>query len=329
MNLLTSDLFDKALIEPLVNQNANKLFVVSGYATALMAMRHIEFSKRLRKNLSVRLIVGMCPTDGIEKSNHKAFIDLQSAKFDVDFECHYIFGRPPVHSKVYSWYNNNEPVAGFVGSANYTQNGFSPSVREVLSIENPVLCMDYFNSLLGETVNCEAENVPELIDIFETKSIEKMIESHGNTLELGEAQTAMSESVFDLPKVTIQLVDRQGEVPARSGLNWGQREGREPNQAYLNIPAEVGRSGFFPDRYVTFTVVTDDNKQLICVRAQDGGKGLHSTLNNSLIGEYFRYRLGLNNGQFVSKEHLLKYGRNDVSFYKIDEENYFMDFSVH
>ncbi|OFX27910.1 MAG: hypothetical protein A2X08_05875 [Bacteroidetes bacterium GWA2_32_17] len=133
-----------------------------------------------------------------------------------------------------------------------------------------------------------------------------------------------------MESVTLTLLDSDTrETPKRSGINWGQRDRREHNQAYINIPAKVGRSGFFPERYETFTVVTDDNKQMICVRAQDEGKGLHSTLNNSLLGEYFRYRLGLKSGEFVTKEHLLKYGRTDITFYKIDAENYLMDFSVH
>ena len=62
--------------------------------------------------------------------------------------------------------------------------------------------------------------------------------------------------------------------------------------------------------------------------AQDGGKGIHSTLNNSLLGKYFRNRLGLANGAFVTKSDLLKYGGTDVDFYKIDEETYYLDFSV-
>jgi len=75
-------------------------------------------------------------------------------------------------------------------------------------------------------------------------------------------------------------------------------------------------------------VLTDDNKELICVRAQDDGKAIHTTLDNSLLGEYFRFRLGLPNGVFITKDHLLRYGRADVDFYKIDEETYLMDFSV-
>lgn len=58
------------------------------------------------------------------------------------------------------------------------------------------------------------------------------------------------------------------------------------------------------------------------------GAGIETPHNNSLIGEYFRNRLGLPNGAFVKKEDLIRYGRTDVTFYKIDDENYYMDFSV-
>jgi hypothetical protein len=39
-------------------------------------------------------------------------------------------------------------------------------------------------------------------------------------------------------------------------------------------------------------------------------------------------RLGVPLGEHVKMEHLLKYGRTDIDFYKIDDENYYMDFSV-
>jgi hypothetical protein len=322
MSLKQTELFENALIEPLI-KGANTLYIVSGYATAMMAMRHLDFAKRINKNFAIRLIVGMCPIDGIERKNHNAFIDLQSKKFELDFQCRYVINAPAVHSKVYAWYRNDNPIEGFVGSANYTQNAFSASMREVLTEENPEECLTYYKSVLGETANCANDEIPNFINVFD-KKFEKR-----ESVEITEAETAIFSNAIDLPKVTLSLVDRYGEVPAKSGLNWGQRPGREKNQAYLNIPAEIGRTDFFPERFEIFTVVTDDGKQFICVRAQDGGKGLHTTLNNSLIGEYFRFRLGLKNGEFVKKEHLLKYGRSDVDFYKIDDENYYLDFSVH
>ena len=49
MILKNTDLFEKALIEP--PEQANKLYIVSGYATAMMAMRHIEYAKISEKKL--------------------------------------------------------------------------------------------------------------------------------------------------------------------------------------------------------------------------------------------------------------------------------------
>lgn len=110
----------------------------------------------------------------------------------------------------------------------------------------------------------------------------------------------------------------------------GQRpvEGREPNQAYIKLPSSVYKTDFFPPVAVHFTVLTDDNKVLICTRAQQNGKAIHTPHNNSLIGEYFRHRLGIPSGDPVTKENLLDYDKTDIDFYKIDDETYFMDFSV-
>lgn len=327
MSLIIQDLFDKALIEP-IRQGANELCVVSGYATATMAIRHIETIRtELKTNFAIRVIVGMCPQDGIQKSQHLGFMKLASGEFDVNFKCGYINDYPPVHSKVYAWLKDGEPFQGFIGSANYTQNAFSRSMREVLTEKDPVSCFDYYRSLEGATINClsDDENIASLIERFERRRVST------GTVVVTERETAIVTD-DSLDKVTLTLLDRRtGEVPARSGLNWGQRpeQGREPNQAYLNIPADVGRSGFFPERYIQFMVLTDDNKELICVRAQDNGKAIQTTLNNSLMGEYFRYRLGLPSGAFITKKALLEYGRTDVDFLKIDDETYLMDFSVH
>ena len=320
MSLLTDNLFESTLIKP-VEEGADTLYVVSGYATGVMAMRHFDYLRAMKKKIKIRLIAGMYIQDGILNNNHISFKDLHSDKYDVDFQCRYIISRPPVHSKVYAWFAGDKPMKGYVGSANYTQNAFSSSMCEVLYETNPILCRRYYEGLIGNTALCDAPNIEELISVFEKRPV-----------GLGEEQEADSEGkmkVEGLERVTLTLLDaRTGDVPNRSGLNWGQRPGRDPAQAYLNIPAEIGRSGFFPDRYIGFTVITDDNKQLVCVRAQDGGKGLHTTLNNSLMGEYFRNRLGLARDSFISKNDLLRYGRTDVDFYKIDEETYFLDFSV-
>ena len=65
---------------------------------------------------------------------------------------------------------------------------------------------------------------------------------------------------------------------------------------------------------------------ILFTRTQANGKAIQTPYNKSLMGEYFRKRLGVPLGEPVKMEHLLKYGRTDIDFYKIDDENYYMDF---
>ena len=102
---------------------------------------------------------------------------------------------------------------------------------------------------------------------------------------------------------------------------------RKASRFKLVATSDIYRTDFFPPVSVHFTLFTDDGKTLICTRAQQNGKAIHTPHNNSLIGEYFRNRLGVPNGKAVLADHLIKYGRTDLTFYKIDDETYYMDFA--
>lgn len=131
--------------------------------------------------------------------------------------------------------------------------------------------------------------------------------------------------------VTLPLTTRKnGElvVPRRSGLNWGQRPGRDPNQAYLSVPVEIQRSGFFPERGEVFVIECDDGFKMKCVRAQANGKAIESPTDNSIIGTYFRNRLGLRPGHLVTIDYLLTYGRLSVDIHYRNDYSYFLDFST-
>ncbi len=319
MSVISTNLFNEILANPF-NEGANKLLIVSGYATANMVARHVAYLKSVStQKLTVELIVGMCVQDGLEIQNHESFKEIQKRE-EVNFKCQYVINRPAIHSKLYIWLKNDVPYKSFIGSANYTQNAFSQSMREIVSETNPALALDYYNEILGETINCDDDETiaSSNIELYTRKRIIK---------DFTAPETAPSV-YYDLPKVTLTLLDGNGKVPEKSGLNWGQRPNRNHNEAYLNVPSVIGRTDFFPSVGTTFFVETDDNKQLICVRAQQNGKGIHTTFRNADLGEYFRYRLELASGEMVTVEDLLRYGRTNVDFYKIDEESYLMDFSV-
>lgn len=307
--MLTEELFRKVLIEPALS--ATVLRIVSGFATANMADRHLEHLAKMDAKTSVELIVGMTRNVGIEIAQHKALCKLaESGAHGLDFSCRYVAQHNAIHAKSYVWLSDSGPYAAFLGSANYTLTGFSRSQVEAVEQTDATQAHNFYQSAFPHTVDCLSEDVPDLVALTETRHT-------GDIPPGGE----------DADTVTLSLLDtRTGQTHERAGLNWGQRPGRDPDQAYIPVPVAVQNLGFFPATGEQFTVLTDDNFSFIFVRAQANGKALHTTRSNAELGLYLRKRLGLASGQYVTRQHLTEYGRTDMSFTKIDPETYLMDF---
>ena len=331
--MITENLFNRVLVEPF--EPNSTLYIVSGYASATMVSRHINHligdgRRRAgfirRQDLRIELIVGMAVHDGISQKDHEGFQEI-TREYGGLFVCRYVAYRPPVHSKTFSWYIDDLPNIGFTGSANYTQRAFGTSQREAVMEHDAESARNYFDIIRQDTVDCSDPHIADRIAIHDepvylTRSTSESQE------EVDKDSDGDPDGLRRLPHEQVSFLDNQGRLPQSSGLNWGQRPGREPNQAYIRIPVSLARTDFFPPRFDHFTIITDDDKSLICVRAQDQAKAIHTPDSNSRMGLYFRHRLGLQEGNPVKLEDLERYGRTDVDFYKIDDETYYMDFSV-
>ena len=330
--LYSTEFRDNVLLEP-IRQGADSLKIISGYATHTMASWHIkEIAEKGCHPIDITLIVGMCGFDGITTAVHEGFKNIvarNGTTSQSNLTCQYVFEGAPVHSKLYLWERKGEPVQAFMGSANYTQSAFSHSRRELLQECNFYEALEYFNRIESETIYCNHSEVEDKILI---KPSHPILEAEDSPLT--SVQGAGVESV------TLSLLTDKGDVGFGSGINWGHRKDgtpRNPNQMYISLPAHVKRSnpGFFPiignrtgKGNPNFSVLSDDNINFIFRVQQEGNKGITTPLDNSRIGEYFRYRIKVANGAFVTKQDLLNHGRTDVTFYKLDEEHYFMDFSI-
>tara|TARA_B100000401_G_C52451850_1_gene552328 strand:- start:10 stop:663 length:654 start_codon:yes stop_codon:yes gene_type:complete len=216
-----------------------------------------------------------------------------------------------------------------IGSANYSQNGLINNTQKELlyKIDNSHCNMvdTYISSLLKDSILCSDDNAIDLIKLggglHSVKSVEIDI-SNGSAIEI--------PSINNYQGYRISLLDRRGNVPQRSNLNWGQRpdQKREPNQAYIKVPSSMQNIGFFPDRYNHFIIqdLNDDDMVFMAVRAQDNGKAIHSSENNSIIGKLFRNKLGVDLGSPIKLEHLINYGKTYIDFYKVDDETFLINF---
>lgn len=316
--MLSKDLFKHALIDP-TKAGADTLLIVSGYASPAMAYKHFE---NIPPRSRIKLIVGMTSSEGIPRPHHAAFIKLTSKDFPGRFECRYISEPPAVHSKAYAWLKDGRPSTGFIGSANYSQQGFLYR-REILIKADAADVADYYESVVADSISCLDPRVPELIGLTEIPPRPLRIKAP----DLKKVPPPMPKEFG--PTIGISLLDRNEELPGRSGLNWGQRPelGRNPDQAYIRVPAEVGRSGFFPKRGQHFSIFTDDGESFDAVIAQDGNKAIETPFDNALLGRYFRKRLGLATGVLIKASDLKHYGNTGVEFQQIDDETYRMSFA--
>lgn len=349
-------LFDYALVEPLTRKpELDTLRIVSGYASHAMASHHILEANRRKHALSVDLVYGMAGMDGVKKIDHLGFLSLEKKRefdFAGSFACSYVKRPKSVHSKVYVWCRGEVPVCAFMGSANYTEYGFDESNRiETLTECDPISAYEFFLKTKPLAVDCSHVNQ-------ETDFPEKLRRMQ---LPMKHDPVVMIETDPDSPykgclKIIVSLLiekgAKAGTVGEGSRLNWGvladgsprrnikddpNSSTRDPNQAYIALPTPIQRSGFFPeyntlakgaDGQKRFSVMTDDGVVFSCVRVSgDYGKEIETPQDNSELGRYFRNRLGLPSGAFITAQDLKRYGRYDVTFYKFDDENYVMDFS--
>ncbi len=333
--MITTDLFNEVLVAP-VKAGSERLLIVSGYATSAMAYHHLDKLRRFGLSAKIELIVGMCVQDGLSLSNHRGFQKVANDDFAGQFKCSYLYKRPPVHSKVYLWLRGNKPVYSFAGSANYSQNAFGRFQREVLTPCDPEISHEYFQSLSADTIYCDHLEAADLITIYSDQQYKdrflKQPEAEKDDFVTVGKQPGTGDEILQC--VSVSFLDKNGDVPSgASGLNWGLRPDghrKDKNAAYIQLPPSVYKSDFFPIRGTHFTILTDDGKSLICTRAAKDERGhqIETPQDNELLGTYFRHRLNVGYGVRVTKEHFEKYGRTDVTFCKIDDETFEMDFSV-
>ena len=302
--MLSKNLFEEILLSP-AESDATDLLIVSGYASSSMAHRHLAELVKRGSSINVQLIYGMAKADGVSLADDEMFARLQA---ENSFQCHYRIERPSVHSKVYVWMSGDTPLRAFVGSANYTQRAFlgMSQQQESMAEADPEQARTFFEWTLNGSMEIDHDDIEDHVVLF--------VPDQGRP--------------GDDDCVTLSFLDSRGRVPARSGLNWGQRPGRHPDQAYLRIPANIARSEFFPNRATQFTVLADDGFSCIAVVAQDGDKAIETPDGNYILGEYFRRRIGVPLGTRVTTTHLENYGRTDIEMCKIDDETFSLDFSV-
>jgi hypothetical protein len=273
---------------------------------------------------------------GLQRENRDFILHEQMKKIHGDkVSIHY--PEIPSHAKCYLWFNENKPIRGLIGSANFTRNGLHNDYREsLLELEKPDLfpLQAYINIILESSKFCVD------IDVAKTPSI-KTFQSTDDSCKL-------------------ELYDkRTGQVPGSSGLNWGFANAHVAiGDAYIAIrvehikkyphlfqpiffnPSQGHRSRVKSKEAVE--IIWDDG--VIMEALFEGSqpvnemiypKQISSVPRKNILGDYIRFRLGLppvtnskREDEKITREILTKYGRDTIELKLIQPGVYSANFSV-
>lgn len=323
--MLVKNLFERVLITP-VSKGADELWVITGYSSPAIVYKQLDRLEQLGLNAKIHVLVGMIGLDGLDLAAHKGFKKLTEVS-NGNFSCRYVLKKSITHSKNYLWLKKGKPLLGFTGSANYSINAFSGNVIETLTQDDPELIASLFKTIAQHSIDC--------IDPLVTKHFSLFIlpvKTGGNYRTADAEITDLSGKAFDstgLKSLTLSLLKARG-VPAvhdSGGINWGHRDNRDRNEAYISVPT-VHQGNFFPDPKQRFNVTCDDGQKFVMVAEGANGKQVTTPDGNWQLGRYLRSRMGLKSGVKVKLEDLTKYGRTNVTFYRKSREQYFLDFSI-
>ena len=151
-----------------ISNGADELRIISGYSTPNMASWLIKnIQERHMEPISIKLILGMTPYNGISTEAHRGFIDLRHSHYPQQskFVCSYVYDNPPVHSNLYVWLKNDCPMCAFVGSMDFLQSSFVNGRCELAEACDPQAALDYFNAVEARSIYCDSNDVEEYIII--------------------------------------------------------------------------------------------------------------------------------------------------------------------
>ncbi len=304
----------KVLFDPL-EKGLNRICILSDNATPSMASWLLtSYKENNISDIVIELIVASTAKEGINSVAHEGFKELHGNRYtnnNIKFSCSYLFQPLDSECNLYIWLKDDRPLQAFSSTYDFCQTSLLRVGTGAISACSPDKAYKFYEQAVARSIFCNHFEIEEYVRIFSE-----------NYNPIRGDSNATSDSV------SLSLLTKSGEPGTRSGLNWGQRDKRNRNEAYIPLPSRIAKSGFFPLNKQHFLAVTDDLHALQLRVEQQNDKAITTPTSNALLGEYFRNRLGLANGAYITAEDLFSYGRTDVIFYKIDDEHYFMDFSV-
>lgn len=326
---------DKTVLEMLHNTtSSNNIVIVSGY----VGYQTIKMLCEQCCDVRITVVYGMYGSERISQPLHLALMEVQRQYSNITI----LYSTIPVHSKIYTWNCDAKIEKALVGSANFSISGMMNDYKEVLSdVEQDTYSTlkEYCDYVLSKAISCNDAEV-KFQKVFKASGHSKLV------------QPLLAKNVC-----RATLLDRNGMVSKKSGLNWGLSNGHvSEGDAYIRITSNYIKlfpSLFPPKKYVGMDnplsngkknrendeveLIWDDGEKMIgllegqqtkTINGLVYPKQLSTSPSKSILGKYLRKRLGVDLNHTITKSDLLRYGRTSIDISLVGEGIYYLDFSI-
>lgn len=314
--------------------SSNNIIIVSGY----VGYQTIKMLCEQCSDVHITVVYGMYGSERISQPLHLALMEVQRQYSNITI----LYSTIPVHSKIYTWNCDAKIEKALVGSANFSISGMMNDYKEVLSdVEQDTYSTlkEYCDYVLSKAISCNDAEV-KFQKVFKASGHSKLV------------QPLLAKNVC-----RATLLDRNGMVSKKSGLNWGLSNGHvSEGDAYIRITSnyiKLFHSLFPPKKYVGMDnpqskgkknrendeveLIWDDGEKMIgllegqqtkTINGLVYPKQLSTSPSKSILGKYLRKRLGVDLNHTITKRDLLRYGRTSIDISLVGEGIYYLDFSV-
>lgn len=327
--IIYSELYSRLFSE--LAQSNRELDIISGYASPTFFRNVLsEFP-----HLKVRLFIGMSD-EGISINSHLKYKEIQeNSNSSIYYQSNKINGAQPNHIKAYK-FSNGDASRVFIGSANFTENGFFNN-REILTEISDNLS-DLFEDQMVNSVSCLDPDITNFVTftIAERMISNKFEESPLELPTLGKHRIKYPKlgghNATDKFHLYRERIDTRYHkyfkvrIALNSTLN-SRWTSTGINGALSSEPSVLKYSpeGYLYDLFPTNTIITlytDDDKILKGRLVGNFGKDL--ALVDETWYDYAVNRLGIDFGIPLSNENLSQLKCASFEFERINESEYIM-----
>ncbi|SFC00160.1 PLD-like domain [Alkalibacterium subtropicum] len=317
--IILNDLYNSIIMNN--SKSHSKLRVITGYASPIFLRR----VKRDFPELAVELYIGMA-REGISQKSHQQFLEISDTYSNVNV--YYQVKGVPTHRKLLEFYSNVSRKV-YVGSANFTENGFLRQNELMINIHyNP---SQLFLEQNNVSLNCNHENITDYIKLIEDESLKEDNEYVVDNKETEniikeELKTGINHKVSYSEKIDFNAsFEIEAVLDPHHNRHWettGLNAWMNNRSPYIMQTPKLFFDTIFPVG-VRFKIIT---KEFVFEAELQGDFNKELVITNGNIYEYVREKINLKERRPISKDDLINYGNTKFRFTKINDYLFKMTF---